>query len=901
MKPICTFLFSFFLISHINSQDPVLIAPVDIVVSCGFKFIENDLLDPSSTLFGSVVFDSTKRRNVITTDIVCHKMCEPNPKTGYPGDNPGNPGNLSAANKACFYYSSLFDTLHKDLLYGLVWGEDGLVINPLENKIKISIIDNRICHQGQILRVFSTPGPNNTEVKDTQNIWVIDCTLFSINPSDHGRSFVISGCSIPPPDSTQKPNLPIDSCSSISINYIDSISVRDPEYFYILYRQWVIIDYCQYDPNTIPVSGRWTYFDTIYVIDHIAPVNTILVQDCKTADSTGLGNIIITIDYKDNCTATDWIYCSYSIDLNNDGIGKYNGFDLKVGPLNLTEFKLGLRPLISDNAYSTNTDNPADASGKYPEGRHKVLFETKDGLGNTAKDSIYFTIFRSNKPKFECPNTDFVIPIVLSKTYVISIPDLLFFQQDNCSPYSDLKVSIDGDPNKIKDIINCFDYLENGNLDTLKRIYKVWIQDTLGNLTICSVGIHYNFQGNCDSSKTNYFSGHFYNLNNKEIENLDLEIKSPSLGELNFSTACANFFKISTNLLDSGYSFYAKRHDLLNNGIDVLDVMLLFRHILGIEFIENKLSAIAGDVNNNKSITTKDINDLVKQILRTVPNQQSESDNFWNFFNKTDTSIITANSKITDSVSHFIGVKIGDVNGNALSKCDEQRIKPNTCINLTHSPLNLQKGIKYLIPIFSSNYKNMFGLQASFQFNKDIIQLDTILPGQFVGMQYNLDFSLRKEGKFNFLYYMPLGFEESVPSNNGLFILKITALENYNGNDFLQVIDDPTYSIAYDKDENPLDICVNGISTQTNDVENDHFIIYPNPTNDKFYIKSESISTPVKICISNAAGQLICTKKISEINQKGILIDELTECNPGIYFISIQTKDQVKSEILVKI
>ncbi len=900
MKTICTLLLLFILLNFIKSQNPLLIAPADIVVSCRFKFTESDLLDSRSTLFGNVVFDSTQRKKVITTDIVCHKMCEADPSNEYPGNIPGNPNTNTAADKACFYYNLFFDSINKERQYNLDWGEEGFVINPLENRIEITIIDNRKCHQGRILRIFSTLGPNNTEVKDTQNIWVLNCSPFTFNPELHGKSIVISGCSVPPPDSTQRPNLPDDSCSSLSINYIDSIDVRDPEYFFIVFRQWEFIDHCQYDPSSIPVKGRWTYQDTIYVLDHIAPKNTIKVQDCKTADSTGFGMIHVAIDYKDNCTAMDWIYCEYSIDLFNDGMGTYNGFDLKVGPLNQREYKLGLKPTFSDNPYSTFMDNPQNASGNYPVGRHKVLFETKDGLGNLAKDSIYFTIFQKNNPKFECPIKDFDLKIELPKTYVISIPELLFTSQDHCSPYSDFKVTLDENMNKPIDIINCQDYFDNGQSDILRRTYKVRIQDALGNPITCSVNIQYNFEGNCDSLNTNYFRGYFYNLNGKEIEDLDLQINSTFLGQLNLSTGCINFFAISTKHLDTSITCNIKRQDAAVNGVDVLDIMLIWRHILGLENIENKLSILAADVNNNKSLTTKDINELEKQILGTGSNQLSLSDAYWKFYNKTDTSIITSNSIISESENQFIGIKTGDVNGNALSKCNEERIKRTPCLNLTHGMLDLQKGKSYLIPIFCPNYTDIFGLQATFQFDPKILRLDTILPGQLVGMKYNLDLSLKNTGRFSILYYPFNGSAESIAGNIGLFILKLTALENYLGNDFLKAIDDPTYSIAYDKDEHPLDICVNGIPTKLNEIGNVEFLIYPNPIKGDINIQLPDKNTEYSLKIYNVYGQTVYSDKCSTYSNSEISLSEKCLKEPGAYYVTLHSRDKTYHSVLIR-
>lgn len=911
MKHVCTFTLLILTYCITNGQVPTLVGPPNIVVSCSFKFTTADLTDTSSRVFGRIVTNLMDRNKVETTDKVCHKFCEENSKFGYPGPS-GAPSNPSAGERACEYYQTLFDTLHKNNEYTMHWGFDGYLLNSIPTPYDITIIDNRTCHQGKIQRKFTAYGPNNIKVTTTQTIWVIDCDPFYINSLDPcdtlddvvwphcGKPLVINGCNVAPPDSL-KPKMMNDSCSLLSIEYGDNIFANDPDYCFTIIRQWTVIDWCQYDPNISPVIGRWTYDETIHVKDEIAPDHEIFFDDCSEADSTGLSIYTFIADISsDNCTPNDWILYTYFIDKNNDGIGKHNGFDFQVGPLSIKDYNAGKKPLIYDNPYASNKINPTNATGNYPIGKHKILFETEDGCGNISKDSVYFSIIPSAPPTFECPGQDYNFQVDLPNTFVFNIKNIINLYEDNCTPYPGLKVFLDGDSTKTKDLINCLDYVDNGSRDTLKRNYKAWVQDASGNATICPIHVNYIFNGNCDSLKTKNYNGKFYTLKNKEIEELNLNINTTSIGSLSLSSGCDNSFTISAIDSDTGYYLLANKHDFFINGVDVLDIVKMRKHILGIEFLKNKLSLLAADVNNSNNVTTSDIVLLSRRIVGILNGFTLESDGFWKFANAKDTLFTNPSSLITDSFSTFIGSKTGDINGDALSKCGDKRIKPNTCLNLTTEPIDIVKGKSYLVPIFSSNYNDIYGMQASFQYKKEIIQIDTVKKYRFLDLFTNLNPSPGIGGVFGFIHEYR-GEVERFSTHDTLFAIKITALENYTGNDFLKVIDDPTYSIAYDKDENPLDICLNGISTSTLALQSDHFIIYPNPTTGKFYIKSESITDPVKICISNAAGKMICTKKVSEINPNGILIDELSECLPGIYFISIQTRDHVKSEILVKL
>ncbi|MFN8329768.1 MAG: hypothetical protein U0T81_00875 [Saprospiraceae bacterium] len=80
-------------------------------------------------LFGRVVTDLSNRKKVVTQDLVCHKFCERNVRTGYPGYVATNTVPKPAPNQACEYYFTYFDTAHWDRKYELVWGFDGYVLS----------------------------------------------------------------------------------------------------------------------------------------------------------------------------------------------------------------------------------------------------------------------------------------------------------------------------------------------------------------------------------------------------------------------------------------------------------------------------------------------------------------------------------------------------------------------------------------------------------------------------------------------------------------------------------------------------------------------------------------------------------------------------------------------------
>lgn len=72
----------------------------------------------------------------------------------------------------------MYDTIHPDRFYELVWGFDGYVIGSCEIIPEIQVTDFRKGGQGKITRRILAYGPNGVTVTATQTIWVVDCQPF---------------------------------------------------------------------------------------------------------------------------------------------------------------------------------------------------------------------------------------------------------------------------------------------------------------------------------------------------------------------------------------------------------------------------------------------------------------------------------------------------------------------------------------------------------------------------------------------------------------------------------------------------------------------------------------------------------------------------------------------------
>ena len=111
------------------------------------------------------------------------------------------------------------------------------------------------------------------------------------------------------------------------------------------------------------------------------------------------------------------------------------------------------------------------------------------------------------------------------------------------------------------------------------------------------------------------------------------------------------------------------------NGISSTDLVLTTRHILGISPFPNPLQLLAADANNNGSVSASDLVTMKRVLLGQAPNFPGNTS--WRFIDASmevtpDILVLSTGATIRIAAGpsnqenvNFVGIKIGDVNGNA--------------------------------------------------------------------------------------------------------------------------------------------------------------------------------------------------------------------------------------------
>jgi hypothetical protein len=178
---------------------------------------------------------------------------------------------------------------------------------------------------------------------------------------------------------------------------------------------------------------------------------------------------------------------------------------------------------------------------------------------------------------------------------------------------------------------------------------KEWLDpNDLGNITLESLE---------PSPHTVIISGNIIARTNQNMEGVEV-ILSGDENETTYTDIDGNY---SFEVMEGGdYVITPRKTNNPVNGVSAFDIITSMQHILTINPFQDPLQEIAGDVNNNGSISAFDLVQT-RQLILTIITEFPSSDS-WRFV----AGSISINDITEDTPDQdFIGVKIGDVTGNA--------------------------------------------------------------------------------------------------------------------------------------------------------------------------------------------------------------------------------------------
>ncbi len=315
-----------------------------------------------------------------------------------------------------------------------------------------------------------------------------------------------------------------------------------------------------------------------------------------------------------------------------------------------------------------------------PYGTHNIKWTISDACGNDVICQQNFIVAAA--PKILCKTSPVLIPLNGIGKVLVHIDDLHNGIIDSNAPLDSIETAIrlagtgtGFPPMPVQQLL--FSCADTGTV-----FIEIWAKDESNLVTSCQVEVEIMDTTGVCGVNANAFSGSlklvsgegllagsvfFENQTGTVVQELFPHVLSDTEGLF-------DVMGLATYASDN-YARPAKTDDYLN-GVTTFDLVLMSKHILGVDTLDSPYKLIAADANRSGSITTFDIVELRRLILgfnQVLPNSGS-----WRFIDADHTFANPMNPfvppypekisllEIKANDLDFIAVKVGDMNDNAM-------------------------------------------------------------------------------------------------------------------------------------------------------------------------------------------------------------------------------------------
>jgi len=728
------------------------------------------------------------------------------------------------------------------------------------------------CGAGTIYRTYAATDPAGTTSFCVQTITIINNNPFTGASITFPNDITLNGCTAPTdPSNTGEPTFPApNGCFTLVVGHTDLVLTSAPDACQKILRTWSVIDWCQYNVNNPTGPGRWDHTQVIKVMDFSAP--TFAACDNLTfcnfkADCSPLAPDL-TVAAADACTPANQIIYTWLVDLNDDG--------------------------IADPGFTT-TGSGMNTNNNYPIGTHRISYSATDGCGNVGYCNFLFAIEDCKKPTPICNNG---LNVAIMATGMVPVNATQFITastNDNCSSFANMQVSFSPDVNNTQLIFTCDDLGVN--------LVQIWVTDEAGNADFCETTV--NIQDNmaaCGASPLIAMNGQISNEQSSGLQNVQVELN----GTVNSMTSTSNSggYQFTNLPIGMDYTVTPTLNTSPLNGVTTYDLLLINQHILGSVPLNSPYKLIAADANRSGAVTVSDIVEIRKVILHVL--DDFPNNNSWRFVDASYTfpnpanpfatvfpEVCNINDLTTASPNvNFVAVKIGDVNGSAVTNNMDEPAEDRNNIDFSFQAADreIKAGETFTVD-FSANLAGMLGYQFTLNFDKSALRFDKLVPVAATSIE-NYGLSRLAEGVVTTSWHQLAA--PSIGETETQFTMTFTALKDGMLSQLTNINSSYTLAESYEKGGLVRPVVLEFSLPNGTSVVGNQFELYqniPNPfaseTVIRFHLPEASKAT---LTIFNMAGKVV--KTVSGEFTKGfheVLIETGSLPSNGLYYYSLQT------------
>ncbi len=914
---------------------PVVVAPPSLTVTCDFWFEfdpdnPSDYTDALDEVFGKVIegsADPLDRDSIVTRDRVC----------------PAHP------RFAEFAPPSIFDDPCYDDQYDIFWGYDGYVIDNCNIDLEQTIIPALHCGRGDIIRRWrAADDAGNWSNIATQVVTIIDCkewyvptSCWRFTPKDVGdcdlvniggtleyrRKLIEWPCDIElnrcqgpidevfkPEnldvffDQDRRPRLDDDNCSLLASTYVDRSFVFVDSSCIKIFRDWTVIDWCLYEDFVNGVyfgEWEWHWTQVIKLLNNVGPTFDNCSQTVCGYGNPGnpnapqcVGEVTIDPGISDDCTKLEELRIDWKLDLDNDG--NYDAFGYSDTYGNVYPF-----PNPDGLPVTRFAAEDYAITGFYPVGTHRILWAAEDGCGNFNICEYILTIEDCKPPTAYCLPGVSTIPMPVAAGGYIDIwaSDFDLDSYDNCTAQEDLIFSFSNDINDRSIRRTCDD------VTGLPESLTIYVWDEAGNYSTCEVGL---LLTDCSNQTQYNISGGIQTEEQEDVQDVMVHLE----GSMNDQelTGAAGFFQFTDLPENNNYTVRPEKDINPLNGVSTFDLVLISKHILGVDDLDSPYKMIAADINNSGTITTFDIVELRKLILfinTDFPNNTS-----WRFvdahfafpnpanpFETTFPEVMNVNSLNTHiNDANFVAVKVGDVNGSArpnnLIGSDGRNAVSDLVFRLDDKQLTA--GTEYTVDFKAADFAAA-GYQFTLNFDKSAAAFAGVEAGELTKLtKANFGLSLLDKGVITTSWANSSTVE--LDDDAVVFSVTLRAKRDVLLSEVLSVSSDYTAAEAYNAELDLMNVELEFNTTGA--VSADEFALMqnqPNPFRDEttigFVLPQASTATLTVYDVSGRVLKVYEDDYAKGYNEVSINRSELS--GVGVLYYTLQSDDNSATKKMI--
>ena len=632
----------------------------------------------------------------------------------------------------------------------------------LNIKKEQNLIDN--CGNGKFLRTWEATDASGNKVTTVQTVTIQNRSAYKVTFPE--SKTLICGKNKPYDTSVKANGEPIidqlsNSCALVSISYIDDKYKTAGDGCFKIVRHWRILNDCEHDGTYnadkgdeykskkadgscgASVSRTYVNIGTTMLADP-AYSDFVAEHACYDFDTDGF------MEYNQVIKVTDYdapVIGNVEVETEDN----FQGNCADGGIINLKKVEV---KDCSDSLTITYTSNIPDHGGGnipskligVPYGKYKINILVSDNCGNFSSKEIDVEVKEKKKPTPVCKDN---IAVELMQNGTVMVNAKLFngASFDNCTPQNKLKFYVQvpapgAGATFVQSNVDSMYIFSCANLKTGTTTgfmsVALWVGDEAGNWDYCETNI--NIQDNMGACINNTpiqmkIAGTIKTADAGMVEDVTMKLDGAVTSVTN--TDKEGKFKFENLYSAKNYDLVPSKNTAPLNGVSTLDLVLISKHILGVQPFTTMYQALAGDVNNNGTVTTADIVELRKMILGLQKDFTKNTS--WRFVEtgktydpiKTDWMQGLPNKKTflnlqTNPTADFVAVKVGDVNGNAkttnaVGNTTNRGEESTTFFNVDKD--NIAKGETVTLNFSNEKSSTIEGYQFTLNYDKNSLEL----------------------------------------------------------------------------------------------------------------------------------------------------------------------------------